>query len=210
MENLFIILFNIFSEELVLSRKGREEPIEAEIIESLMGLRSYLENRIHTLEEEIEKLKSLFTIVDEEIVSKSFKKAESIPIVAVKSPEQPKVKETIPLKTSTGKLLATVLVGEDIAKMIPAEGITYTTNIPPFQQFLVTRILKSMSEKDADASQKGDLLPNQIFSYEIITEDNIIKEIVISNYRTQRRLRELISASRWTFDKMYDNIQTTS
>jgi hypothetical protein len=194
----------------VLSHESGEEPIEAEIIESLMDLRSYLEKRVQTLEEEVEKLKSLFTIVDEVIVSKSFKKAESIPIKVPPPPEQPTFKETVPLKTSTGKLLATVLVGEDVAKMVPAVEITYTTNIPPFQQFLVARILKSMNEKDVEASQQGDIAPNQIFSYEIITDNNIIKEIVIRNYRTQRRLRELISASRWTFDKMYDNLQTTS
>jgi hypothetical protein len=193
----------------VLSRGREEEPLEAEIIKSLMELRTYLDNRIQTLEDEVEKLKSLFTIVDEVIVSKSFKKAEAIPIVA-KPPEQPKIKEEIPLKTSTGKLLATVLIGENTVKMIPAKEIAYTTTIPPFQQFLVTRILKSMSEKDIDASQKGDIPPNQIFSYEIVTDNNILKEIIIRNYRTQRRLRELISASRWTFDKMYDNLHTTS
>lgn len=209
MENLFIIITNISNEEFVLSRGSEEEPLEAEIIERLMELRTYLDNRIQNLEDEVEKLKSLFTIVDEVIVSKSFKKAEAIPIVA-KPPERPKIKEEIPLKTSTGKLLATVLIGEDMVKMIPAEEIPYTTTIPPFQQFLVTRILKSMSEKDTDASQKGDIPPNQIFSYEIVTDNNIIKEIVIRNYRTQRRLRELISASRWTFDKMYDNLHTTS
>ena len=57
-----------------LSRHRGEEvkEIDEEIVKKLIELRIYLENRIQELEGEAEKLKALFKIVDEVIVSKSF------------------------------------------------------------------------------------------------------------------------------------------
>jgi len=66
----------------MLSRDiAKKELIEEEIIRELMGLRSYLEKRIQELEDEAEKLKALFKIVDEVIVTKSLKKAEADEVV---------------------------------------------------------------------------------------------------------------------------------
>ena len=212
--------------------KGKRS-IEEEIINELMSLRSYLEERIRELEEESEKLTALFKIVDDAILTKSFKKAEAIPAVLaapqvsefqeevpsefqeeVPSEFQEEVpsefQEEVPLKTSTGMLLATIYVGDDMARIVPAEGSSYTENTPPFQQFLVNRILEPMKTKDKENSQKGLIMPNQALSYETITEDDVIKELIIRNYGTRQRLREIISSSRWTFDKMYENIRTSS
>jgi len=188
--------------------EGRE-PIEEEIIRELMGLRSYLEGRIRELEEESEKLKALFKIVDEAIVTKSFKKAEAIPIAAPEAPPSPKFREEVPLKTSTGMLLATMYIGDEEVRIVPAEGLAFTANTPPFQQFLITRILEPMRAKDLEASQGGMIMPDQVFSYETVTEGEVIRELIIRNYGTRRRLREIISSSRWTFDKMYEKTRTS-
>ena len=196
--------------------KGKRS-IEEEIINELMSLRSYLEERIRELEEESEKFTALFKIVDDAILTKSFKKAEAIP-AALAAPQASEFQEEVPsefqeevpLKTSTGMLLATIYVGDDMARIVPAEGPSYTENTPPFQQFLVNRILEPMKTKDKENSQKGLIMPNQALSYETITEDDVIKELIIRNYGTRQRLREIISSSRWTFDKMYENIRTSS
>jgi len=195
---------------IVLSRDNiGKESIEEDIIKELMSLRNYLEKRVQELEDEAEKLKSLFKIVDEVIVTKSFKKAETIPVAKPVPPPRPKFNEEIPLKTSIGTLLATIYVWEDEARMIPAEGITLTLNTPPFQTFLITRILEPMKAKDSEDSQKGEVLPNKIFSYETITEGDLIKELIIRNFGTRKRLREIISSARWTLEKMYEKIGTS-
>jgi hypothetical protein len=65
-----------------------------------------------------------------------------------------------------------------------------------------------MRAKDMDDSQRGVILPDRVLSYEIVAEGDIIRELVIRNYGTRARLRELVSSTRWTFDKMYENIHT--
>jgi len=142
----------------------KNEPIDEEIIVKLMSLRSYLEKRVQELIDETEKLKALFKIIDEVIVTKSFKKAETIPVAKPEALSHSVFKEEIPLKTSVGMLLATMYVGEGEARIIPAEGLTFTTTTPPFQTFLLNRILESMRIKDSENSQRGELLPNQVLS----------------------------------------------
>lgn len=183
--------------------------IDEEIIKELMDLRGYLEKRVRELEEETEKLKALFKIVDEVIVTKSFKKAEAIPIAAPEKPPQPEFKEEIPLKTSTGVLLATIHVGDEDAKIVPAKELTFTVSTPPFQTFLITRILEPMRVKDSEDSEEGAVPPNQVFTYEVVTEDDVIKELIIRNFGSRNRLREIVSSSRWTFEKMYEKVRTS-
>jgi len=101
-----------------------------------------------------------------------------------------------------------MFVGDEEVRIIPAEGLIFDINIPPFQAFLITRILEPMRAKDIEASHKGMIIPDQVFSYEIITEGDIIKELIIRNCGTRKRLREIISSSRWTFDKMYEKIHS--
>ncbi len=186
-----------------------KESIDEEIIKELMGLRSYLERRIRELEEESEKLRALFKIVDEVILTKSFKKAETIPIAVPEKTPLTEFEEEVPLKTSTGILLATMYVGDEDARIVPAEELTFTVNTPPFQTFLITRILEPMRAKDSEDSQEGIKPPGQLFEYETITEGDIIKELIIRNFGTRKRLREIISSSRWTFEKMYEKVRTT-
>ena len=175
-----------------------------------MDLRSYLEERIRQLEEESEKLRTLSKIIDEVILTKSFKKAETIPVTTPKTLPASQYKEEIPLKTATGMLLATIFVSDEEARIVPAENLTFTTSTPPFQQFMITRILEPMRVKDAEDSQKGLVMPDQILSYEVAAEDDVIKELIIKNYGDRKRLREIVSSARWTFDKMYEKIRTSS
>ena len=202
--------------EMFLGQDNRgAETIDEEIIKELMSLRSYLEKRIAEVEEESEKLGALFKIIDEEIVMKSFKKAESISVTAPNQspPTPPPTSPTtyeVPLKSSDGVLLATMYVGEDNAKIVPIQELTFDTNMSPFQSFFVARILEPIRAKDVEDSQSGLMSPDQVFSYKIVTEGEIIKEIILNNFGTRNRLRDIISSSRWTFEKMYDKIQNSS
>lgn len=184
--------------------------IDEEIIKELMDIRGYLEKRIKELEDESEKLKALFKIVDEEIVTKSFKRAEALPVVVPEKSAQPAFKEEIPLKTAAGVLLATIYVGDEDAKIVPAKDLTFTVSTPPFQTFLITRIFEPMRAKDSEDSEDGAIPPNQVFTYETITEGEVIKELLIRNFGSRNRLREIVSSSRWTFEKMYEKGRTSS
>jgi hypothetical protein len=87
--------------------------------------------------------------------------------------------------------------------VVPAGDKRFDVNTPPFTQFLIERILLKMQEKDDELSATGKISPDQVFSYEVIQENNILREITIRNIDSDR-LRELKSSIRWTLEKMYE------
>ena len=191
-----------------MERERENGSIDEDMIKNLMELRSYLEKRIQEVEDEIDKLKTLFQIVDEVIVTKSFRRAETIPRVQTKIDTLPvKTWEEVPLKIASGLLLATMRVSEDEIRIIPSNSLIFDADTPPFQSFLINRVLEAMRESDRKASEKGEIIPDQMLSYEIIKEDGVIKEIRINQYGSEKRLREITSTSRWTLEKMYEKTQ---
>ncbi|MGB9756437.1 MAG: hypothetical protein ACPLVJ_01470, partial [Candidatus Bathyarchaeales archaeon] len=67
-------------------------------------------------------------------------------------------------------------------------------------------VFAKMQEKDNELSRTGQLMPDKVFSYNIIKEGDIIREIIIEHV-DQDRLRELKSSIRWTFEKMYEKMK---
>jgi hypothetical protein len=169
-----------------------------------------LESKIAQLEEEVEKLKSLFQIVDEIIVTRSFQKAEIVhasksqPVEFQRSTPPG---EEVPLKTSDGLILAKLYFTENEARIIPADNMIFTIGTPPFQAFFLRRILESMQAKDQEDAKAGLISHDQVLSYDVLTDGEIIKEVIIRNYGNQRRLREILTSSRWTLEKMYEKVK---
>jgi hypothetical protein len=112
-----------------------------------------------------------------------------------------------PLKTVAGELLATIFTSENSLRVVPAEDKTFDINTPPFAQFLVERVLTKMQERDNELVRTGQLGPDKIFSYSIVQEGDVIREIVIRNVDADR-LRELKSSIRWTLEKMYEKMRS--
>ena len=50
--------------------------------------------------------------------------------------------------------------------------------------------------------------PDKVFSYNVIREGELVREILIRNYDDER-LKELKSSIRWTFEKMYEKMKGT-
>jgi hypothetical protein len=192
-------------------RDQGEEGIDEEILESLMELREYLEIRIHTLNDEAEKLRALYKIVDEVIVSRSFRGAESLlqeqpkETHVVESPRSTlEPVERISLMTNRGVSLAEAVISPQKVRIIPVKDIQFNISTPPFQSFFVSRILEAMREKDNEAVRNGDILPEMALTFEIISEDDIIQEISVNNYGDEQRLREIRNSCRWTLEKMFE------
>lgn len=70
------------------------------------------------------------------------------------------------------------------------------------------RILEPLRAGDQNAVRTGEITPDKTFSYEIITDADDLREIVVRNYGDQRRLREITRASHWTLEKMYEKVRT--
>lgn len=206
----------------MLDLAKNEGSIDEEIIRKLMELRTYLDDRIKQLEDEQEKLRMLFKIVDEVIVSKSFRRAEVPPPIpagpTAQTPPPPAPPPTeatvprgeeIPLKTQGGLLLANMHVTEMEARIVPAQGMVFMVSTPPFQSFLVGRILEPMRLRDQEDVRSGSLAPDEVLEYEVVREGDVVKEIVVRNYGGQRRLREIMTTARWTLEKMSEKAGTS-
>lgn len=106
-----------------------------------------------------------------------------------------------------GTLLGNLKVDGNILTFTPSTVFEFTTDIPPFQSFLVERVLDNMIKTDQERASNGDLEPQYILEYSIKTDGNKIQSLQIVNYGGERRLRELNSSLRWTLDKMYDKLR---
>jgi hypothetical protein len=173
-----------------------EEPEE---LKELASVKTHLERRLKELEEELKHLKLILSFVDAQLVKKSFKPA-------VIAPKVPEYKQVIPLKTKTGIQLASMYVGDDHVRIVPQEGMSFNVSTPPFEAFLVNRILNAMVEKDKAEAEAGKLRPGNILSYEVVKDGDVLKEVLIRNYRSESRLREIRTSARWTFERMYEKI----
>jgi hypothetical protein len=182
---------------------------ENEKMRKLAEFKSLLEKKIAETEAELENLKLLLEFVNKTLLEKGFKRAEIAKPKPTETPAVPPVMEyeaAVPLKTVTGELLANLHVSPGSMRVTIAEDKTFSINIPPFQQFLIERVLNKMQEKDREAISKGEMAPEKIFSYELILDGDIIREIVIRNV-THERQRELKSSIHWTLEKMYEKIK---
>ncbi len=187
------------------------DAFDEDVVEKLMELRTYLENRLKEIEEESERLRVLAKLVEEVLVSRSFRVAETLQLTPPSKREAPSpaadLEESVPLTTANGVSLAAMVVAPSTVRIIPVEEVEFRLQTPPFQSFFVARILESMRAKDEDAARKGEVLPENALSYDIVTEGDVIKEVVVRNYGSETRLREIKSACRWTLEKMYERIQ---
>jgi hypothetical protein len=182
--------------------------LDEDVVEKLMELRTYLENRLKEIEEESERLRVLAKLVEEVLVSRSFRVAETLQPTPPSEGEAPSpaadLEESVPLTTAYGVSLAALVVTPPTVRIIPVEELEFRLQTPPFQSFFVARILETMRAKDEDAARKGEVLPEDALSYDIVTEGDVIKEVVVKNYGGETRLREIKSACRWTLEKMYE------
>jgi len=198
----------------------------AERIKRLIDFKKKLEKKVEELETELKELQATLEAVNMILLEKGFKRAEIAKLPAEVETLPPKEELTtepeivpslpstefesfIPLKSVTGELLANLYISEDGLRVVPAEDKKFDINTPPFTPFLVERVLAKMQEKDSELVRTEQLTPEKIFSYNIIREGDIIREIIIKHV-DQDRLRELKSSIRWTLEKMYEKMKSQS
>jgi hypothetical protein len=122
-------------------------------------------------------------------------------------PETPNETETvIPLKTMNEEPLALMYFEKQQIHVMPDESKKFSVNTPPFSNFLVEKVFAKMQEKDKELVRLGQLTTDKMFSYNIVREGDLIREIIIKNV-DEERLKELKSSIRWTLEKMYEKMK---
>jgi hypothetical protein len=70
-----------------------------------------------------------------------------------------------------------------------------------FKRFFRDKILEGFKQEDDRLVRDGQLRREEAFSYEVRLDDDNVTSIVIRNYRSDERLREIIRAIRWTLER---------
>jgi len=190
--------------------------LDSEKMKALVAFKQKLEKRLEELEVEKQETSATLETVNSILLEKGFKRADikdvdqtsaiSAEIEEKRDFAQTQDKETvIPLKTANDEPLAIMYVERDWLHVLPDENKNFSVNTPPFNQFLVERIFFKMQEKDNELVRVGQLPSERVFTYNIVRQGDIIKEVVIRNV-DEERLRELKSSIRWTFEKMLEKM----
>ncbi|MCW4005397.1 MAG: hypothetical protein NWF04_02185 [Candidatus Bathyarchaeota archaeon] len=201
---------------------------------ALLGLKERLEKRLEAVEAEAAEIRDSLDAVNMVLLEKGFKRGSlqdaKTPQPQQKPPTQTPQQPTsepdnqpkpskptgykggepdnaIPLKTLSDETLALVYVEKDELHVLPDESKQFDVNTPPFSSFLIDRVLAKMQDKDAELARLGQLTPEQMFSYNIVREGDLIREIVLKNVDDER-FRELKSSIRWTLEKMNEKIKS--
>lgn len=112
--------------------------------------------------------------------------------------------EGVSITAKNGTVLGRMYVEGRKLSFIPQADYNFTTDIPPFKSFFIERVLENMRITDRERVTNGELDPGEALTFTVEEEGNVLKEINVTNYGGERRLREINSSLRWTFDKMYD------
>ena len=178
----------------------------------LARLREILVRRVEELEAELSGLREVLSFVDELLKELSFRRpplpgeGEEIgagPVAEAAEATRPVEESVIPLTTVEGELLANMYVGPDYVRIVPAEDKKFHASSRPFRFFI--RQLKGMQDRDANLVAAGKLSPDEVVSFNVVKEDDVVKEIIIKNVRPEE-VRKLRSIARWTFRTMWDQM----
>ena len=203
---------------------------DPERMKSLIAFKKRLEDQLDKLNAEAKELQAALDTVNTILLEKGFKRGDikdatatptSAPVPVPKEvvlpkqvaaaeaskPETPNETETvIPLKTMNEEPLALMYFEKQQIHVMPDESKKFSVNTPPFTNFLVEKVFAKMQEKDKELVRLGQLTTDKMFSYNIVREGDLIREIIIKNV-DEERLKELKSSIRWTLEKMFEKMK---
>ncbi len=193
----------------------------------LLGFKVSLETRLREIEQETTYIRTALEEINGLLVTTGFrtfstpttstpveipkpepeaqKSYDEMTMTAPLSP--PPVDDEMSVTGKDGTELGSINVEKNILVFIPSDVFPFTTDIPPFQSFLLERVLDNMRRTDQERASNGELEPQDILEYTVETDGDKIIKLTITNHGGERRLRELNSSLRWTLDKMYDKLR---
>ncbi len=187
-------------------------------IRKLLKMRTDLEERVEQLEAEIADVKAAMSVIDKSIVGQGFRQSSAFQPLSPTETTPPETKPSEPksvepqidgsaIQAKDGTALGRIQITDDTLVFTPREGLAFMTSTPPFQSFLIDRVLTNMKTSDEARAASGEIAPDQVLSYQVIAEGEQIVSLTVHNYGGERRLREIQSSLRWSLDKMYDKMR---
>ena len=142
-------------------------PVKSDKLKLLVEFKKRLEEKIDQLESELNEMKVTLETLNLIIIEKGFKRGDIKSVNFI--PKQNKitsknshyltkpkttvyqskeVESVIPLKTKNGESLAIMHINKKILHILLDETKKFNINTPPFDSFLVGRVLLKMKQKD--------------------------------------------------------------
>jgi len=176
-------------------------------IRDILELKEWLTDEVEKRRSEIEKLKNNLAILDSVLKQSSFSKASSL------KPNQEKAhliadrdSSVIPIKrTGNNAVIANAHVTAKEVVIIPSDDVKLDMETQPFKSFFLGRIIAGMESKDNLDVQNGKIDPDSVINCIINKDGNMIREILIKNYRERERVNEIINTVAWSFSRMIEN-----
>jgi hypothetical protein len=181
----------------------------------LAQLKRSIEEKIETLEKELGNLRTINELVDKELVGRSFKRGTGEPVSSATPPARPSAVTQPPTAGPAptapviegkrtelvyrGKMVGAGYVTSDTVVIVPDEKLGLRTSTPPFESFLIRKVLDEIREADTERAGKGEIRPDQILAYDVEDEDSLLKRVIVRNYGDSDRLNRVIRAAAWTF-----------
>jgi hypothetical protein len=183
-------------------------------------IREWLMKQISDKQEEVERLRTTLTIIDNLLKQGSFKAAANIAtagpaataqVQQARQAQPPRQQPASTLRSSDRDIrplkrakddfvLANAEVSPSAIVIVPAAGVNLNVNTPPFKSFFLSRILDGMKSKDAGQG----IRETDALNYRIEEDNGAIKRVVINNYRDKDRLQEIFNTSAWVFTRMLE------
>ena len=173
----------------------------------LLELRETMQEKIKELQQEITDLQTATAEIDKLIVSQGFRTPVPVQTKPKPTPQPISIEEGTSITAKNGTVLGKIIVEGHNLTFKPTKEYKFKEDIPPFRSFLLERVLDNMKSTDEERASNGEISSEDILNYELFLDDTTILELVVNNFGGERRLREINSSLRWTFDKMYDKIQ---
>jgi hypothetical protein len=206
---------------------------DTEKIKSLIAFKKRLEGQMEKLSAETKEVQAALDTVNGILLEKGFRRGDikEVPVempvpkeivLPKHEPEPPTViiqrsmpslpalvdrENVIPLKTMTEEPLALIYFDKQGMHVLPDESKNFSVNTPPFENFLVEKVLAKMVDKDTELVKAKQLPADKAFAFSVAREGEHIREIVIRNVDDDR-LKELKSSLRWTLEKMYEKMKS--
>ncbi len=97
-------------------------------------------------------------------------------------------------------MLGTVEIYENGMSIKPIKP--FNKDNTAFRRFFRDKILEGFKQEDDKLVKDGQLRREEAFNYEVRLDGDNVVGVVIRNYRSDERLREIIRAARWMLERV--------
>ena len=164
-----------------------------EYTETLAKLKASIEKEISELESRVSELKKSLKAINYFLVKASLKTADKIK-------KSEKNVENL-LKSNIIGTLGEFNVTDNQIVFTPAQQLKVSVTAPSFKSFFIPKVLEVYTKEDDKLIDEGKLDPKNAFEYKIVEKNSIIENVMIRNYRTNERLRNIKKTLRWAVEK---------